>query len=334
MIYRCCGGTTVAQVLGTTLRVKFGLDEVQHVAAALEDAHRYLDGSVVDYFRHQLVECKADDGSLGARKVLPVVLGILGAIDHHGREVKPDVRRQLLSLGADGAEFAGWLYRDIRNPAAGHWYDRATEWAQEAGDTGMQGYVLLRKSQMARDECDALRVWTLAEAAQCGPWQLSAKVRAEVTQQEAMGLAMLGEPMDRIERKLDDARALLAALDSEDEQPGLLGAYFTEGTLLLRSASCYTEGGKPAQAAELFDRVITSGALSRRDGGYFRARRAAALALSGEPDEAGTVGLESVQVAKEINSERTIRVLKKVVHTLTPWNRHPAVRALREALSA
>ncbi len=80
--------------------------------------------------------------------------------------------------------------------------------------------------------------------------------------------------------------------------------------------------------------MIASGALSRRDEGFFRARRAAALALSGEPDEAATVGLESAHVGKAISSERTIRVLKKVVHTLTPWNRRPAVRALREALSA
>ncbi len=309
--------------------------EVQHIAAALDDAHRYLDGSVVDCFRRRLEACKAEDGDLGPRNTLPVVLGILGAIERNGREVKPDVRRQLLSLGAEGADFAGWLYRDIRDPAsAGYWPDRATEWAQEAGDTGMQGYVLLKKSQLARDECDALRVWTLAEAAQSGPWQLPPKVRAEVTQQEAMGLAMLGEPMDAVERKLDDARALLAALRPDDEQPGLLGAYFNESTLLLRSASCYTEAGNPARAAALFDEVITSGALSRRDEGYFRARRAAALALSGEPDEAATVGLESAWVAKAIHSERTIRVLRKMVRTLTPWSRRPAVRALREALSA
>jgi hypothetical protein len=42
------------------------------------------------------------------------------------------------------------------------------EWAQEAGDTAMQGYVLLKKSQMAYDERDALRVSTLAEAARSG----------------------------------------------------------------------------------------------------------------------------------------------------------------------
>ncbi|MGH3870341.1 MAG: hypothetical protein ACRDSR_02295 [Pseudonocardiaceae bacterium] len=56
--------------------------------------------------------------------------------------------------------------------------------------------------------------------------------------------------------------------------------------------------------------------------------------LSGEPDEAATVGLESVQVARFMNSVRTVRVLSDVVRSLAPWSRRPAVRELREALSA
>jgi hypothetical protein len=69
--------------------------------------------------------------------------------------------------------------------------------------------------------------------------------------------------------------------------------------------------------------VIISGGLSRRDAGFFRARRAAALALSGEPDEAATVGLRAIQAAKETNSERTLRVLADVVVTLAPWRGRP-----------
>ena len=56
------------------------LDELEHVAAALDDARRYLDGSVVGYFGSQLDRCKADDGSLGPARALPRVLGVLGAI--------------------------------------------------------------------------------------------------------------------------------------------------------------------------------------------------------------------------------------------------------------
>ncbi|MEU2901119.1 helix-turn-helix domain-containing protein [Streptomyces sp. NPDC001273] len=310
-----------------------GLEELQRVASALEDSRRYLDGPVVDYFRSQLESAKRDDGTLGPKKTLPVVLGLLGAIEQHARNVKPRARRQLLSVGADGAEFAGWLYRDIHQPGqAGFWYDRAMEWAQEADDAAMQGYVLLKKSQMAYDDRDALRVLTLAQAARHERWQLPQRVHAEVTQQEALGLAMTGEPLDAVKQKLDESRSLLTNMPSDDPNP--LGAYFAEDTLMLRNAVTYTEAGKPSMAVELFGEAIASGTLSRRDTGFFNARRAAAVALCGEPDEAAQLGRASAEVAHTMKSERTLRVLGEVLHTLDRWSSRPAVRDFREALRA
>jgi hypothetical protein len=310
-----------------------GLDEMRHLAAALSDAPRYLDGSVAAYFGRHFERCKIDDGQTGPKRVLPLVLGALGAIQKHAREVKPHVRCSLLAIGADGAEFAGWLYRDLHDatPAA-YWYDRAMEWAQEAGDLPMQGYVLLRKSQTAYEERDAARVLTLAQAAQYGPWQLPPRVRAEVTQQEARGLAMVGEPMAVVEQKLDDARVLLETADGNDPSP--LGAGYNEGTWLLRSASCYIEAGKPGQAAALYGEVLATGALSRRDEGYYRARRAVACALGGEPDDAAQEGLTALQLATATHSQRTARELGRVAHILTPWQSRTGPRELRAAMLA
>lgn len=310
-----------------------GLEELQRVASAMEDPRRYLDGPVIDYLRRQLALCKTDDGSSGPAAALPVVLGILGAIDTHAREVAPDVRRSLLLVGADAAEFAGWLYRDSRDAAtASFWHDRAIEWAQEAGDMPMQGYVLLKKSQMAYEERDGLRVLTLAQAAQYGPWQLPPKVRAEVTQQEARGMAMLGESFSTVQHKLDEARRLADSADTGDERHAHLGMYYDEGAHTLRVASCYVEAGKPAQAAALFADVLDSRTLSRRDEGYFRARRASALALSGEPDDAAQEGLAAMGLAAELGSGRTKREVTRVLETLTPWANRPGPRALREVV--
>jgi hypothetical protein len=308
-------------------------DEVHHVAAALGDARRYFDGPVVEFFSRQLGRCKADDGDLGPAKALPLVIGILGAIQEHGEDVRPDIRRDLLAVAADGAEFAGWLYRDLHDPqTAAFWYDRAMEWAQEAHDLALQGYVLMKKSQMAYDTRNALRVVTLAQAAEQGPWELPAKVRAEVLQQEALGLAMIGEPIDAIQRRLDEAHHLLTLPTSDGTHT--LGAYFNEGTLLLRSACCYTEAGKPDRAVALFSDVIDGGTLSRRDAGFFGARRATALALSGEPDEAANTALDSVAVARATRSERTMNVVKEVVRALEPWRNRPSARALKDAIAA
>ncbi|MEU9407538.1 XRE family transcriptional regulator [Streptomyces sp. NPDC048281] len=310
-----------------------GLDELQHVASALDDAHRYLDGPVVDYLRRVLDKAKRDDGALGPKKTLPVMLGLLGAVEDHARDVKPSVRRELLAIGADGAEFAGWLYRDIQQPqAAVFWYDRAMEWAQEADNAAMQGYVLLKKSQMAYDERDALRMLTLAQAAGHDRWHLPARVRAEVTQQEALGRAMLGDPLDAVREQLAEAEALLTT--APEDEPDALGAYFTGHTRLVRDAITYTEAGKPGLAADLFSDVLSAGALSHRDTGFFNARRASALALSGEPDEAAKIGKASATVAREVRSERTVRVLGEVLQTLDRWRSRPAVREFRESLTA
>ncbi|ELP66413.1 hypothetical protein STRTUCAR8_04142 [Streptomyces turgidiscabies Car8] len=112
------------------------------------------------------------------------------------------------------------------------------------------------------------------------------------------------------------------------------GAYFTGHTRLLRDAITFTEAGKPSTAAVMFSDVISAGALSNRDTGFFNARRAAALALSGEPDEAARVGKSSAEVAHDMKSERTVRVLGEVLQTLDRWRTRPAVREFREALSA
>jgi len=305
--------------------------ELERLTAALDDARRHLDGPVVDLFRQQLDRSKAYDGSRGPMKALPIVLGIVEAISHHVREVKPGIRHRLLSLGADGAEFVGWLYRDLQDMAsATFWYDRAMEWAQAANDTAMQGYVLLKKSQMAYEERDVHLVVTFAEAALKGPWTLPPVIQAEATQQHALGLAMAGEPVSIVEQQMQAARAMLAdAPCGEQAGPKV---YFTMDTLLVRQATCYTEAGKPAKGAAIFDQVLTAGKLSHRDAGFFRARRATALALSGEPDEAAEAGLQAWQTACETSSGRTIRILSETAQALKPWSGRPGPRALRQAV--
>jgi transcriptional regulator with XRE-family HTH domain len=311
----------------TTLDV----EELEHVASALNDARRYLDESVVAFFRTQLSQCKATDGRAGPGKALPLVLGILGAIQQHVAEVKPHVRGPLLGVGAEGAEFVGWLYRDLHDSsAASFWYDRAMEWAQAANDTAMQGYVLLKKSQMAYEDRDAYRVAALATAASQGPWQLPPRVRVEVLQQEARGLAMLGEPITMVERAMDEARRLFAVAQPNDRPE--FGTYFDDSALLLREASCDIEAGRPSRAVTRFDEALRGSGLSRRDEGYFRARRAFACALSGEPDAAANEGLNALSIAVAVRSERTVRELRRTVKVLEPWNSRPAARQLREAL--
>jgi transcriptional regulator with XRE-family HTH domain len=318
------------QGLAATELPAFNLEELQHAAAAMRDAHRYLDGSVLDYLRRQLKLCKADDGTIGPDKTLPIVLSILYAVEEHAREVKPEVRPELLGLGAEAAEFAGWLCRDARDIAhALYWHDRATEWAQVTGDTAMQGYVLLKKAQLAYDERDPRHMLSLAQAVRTGPWALPSHVRAEAIQQEARAEAMLGASLDTVERKLDQARQLL---DTDRYEERTLGAHYNGTLLTMQTAICYAEAGNPRHAVELYTQSLSESSFSPRDYGFFLSWMATSLALAGEPDEAASTGMASAARATSANSQRTRQELTRVVDVLAPWQHRPAVRELRHVV--
>ncbi|TCO59811.1 hypothetical protein EV192_104654 [Actinocrispum wychmicini] len=310
-------------------------DEQAHVAAALETPSRSVDHSVIGYFERQLHTYMADDGTQGPAKTLPAALGLVAAVEQSARDVDPELRRQLLAVGSRIAEFVGWLYRDVHDPLkAGFWRDQATEWAQEAGDPAMQGYILLKKAQAAYDERDALRMLTLAQAVRTGPWRLPMRVQADAAQQEARGYAMLGQNQALVERTLDQAQQLLAdAPDAADDEGEQLGAHYNATLLRMQMAICHTEAGQPQRAAELYQQWLQNEQFSTRDYGYFSALMASALALGGEPDEAARVGLVAWPLAAETNSGRTTAELQKVLETLQPWQGRVAVRELREVMS-
>jgi tetratricopeptide (TPR) repeat protein len=312
------------------------LDEIRHVVTALENMRRHTDGAVAGYFAGQLAACAASDGMRGPKETLPLVLAIIAAVEHAAREAKPAVRSRLLSVGAYGAEFAGWLYRDSAVPhAAGYWHDRAAEWAQVAGDRAFQGYVLLRRSQLAWDDRDARRMLMLAQAVQAGHWDLPPRVRAEAAQQEARGHAMLGADMGLIEGKLDEARALLADEPSARTAAGApLAGHYGAPLLAMQTALCYSEAGQPARAVEIYQEWLTTQVFSRRDYAYFRALAAASLAAVGRPDDAAAAGREALATAAAVGSLRTLRELSRLLERLRPWPARPAVLAFRDELAA
>ncbi|MCX9191647.1 transcriptional regulator [Carbonactinospora thermoautotrophica] len=308
------------------------LDDLKHIIFALEDTRRYFDSTVVDRFREQITKYAANDGTRGPRKTLPFVLGIIGAIESCARQVKPSVRRELLSVGAESAEFVGWLYRDIGMPdMAGYWQDRAIEWAQESGDGAMQGYVLLKKSQTAWDERDAIRMLTLAQAVQEGPWELPRKVRAEAAQQEARAHAMLGDDLKLMERKLDEAHRLLAEGD-QAANGRQLSPHYSSSLLAMQTAICYCEAGRPQRAVEIYQGHLSDEVFSRRDYGYFLSLKSISLAAAGEPDEASEVALQALEIAVATHSIRTMLELNGLLDRLKPWSNRAAVQELYEAM--
>lgn len=306
------------------------IDDLRHLVAAVDDAYRYLDGSVVEHFNGQLDLCSSDDGERGPRRALPTVLGMLGAIERSVREVKPSIRRELLATASRCAEFTGWLYRDSGATAlAEYWRDRAMEWAHAAGDGPMQGYVLLKKSQAAWDQRDAVRMLTLADAAMDGPWTLPSHVRAEAAQQQARGHAMLGDSFDLVRRHLDTAHEFLASNESTNST---VGPHYRAALLEVQTAICYQEAGQSHRSAMIYREHLNRRNFSFRDYGYFASLGAAALASAKQPDQAARLGIRAQHIAEATESTRTANEVRRVAQKLQPWAARPAVRELREAV--
>jgi hypothetical protein len=226
------------------------------------------------------------------------------------------MRDDVLTLGAEAAEFVGWLFRDLADPVqARYWYDRAMEYAQMCGDFSMQGFVLLRKSQMAYESRSGHHVRRLAQAAIEGPWQLPPRFYAEALLQHARGDLMVGQTVD-LEEVVKRAREAAGGDD-----------------LTLREASCWIEADNPERAVQLYEDGLTAEGISVRDVGYYRSRQAIALAQVEEPDLAAQCAQVALSASVGTGSLRTEHTVRETRTRLTPWESREAVVALDNALS-
>ncbi|MCM4082234.1 hypothetical protein [Paractinoplanes hotanensis] len=301
------------------------LDDLDRIDAVARNARRYLDETLVGFLDKQLAECAVDDGVRGPRYALPGALGIVSIVQRNARVVKWNVRRPLLRVGARAAEFTGWLYRDAGHPeAADYWRDRASEWAMEATDYAMPGYILIKKSQSAWDARDATRMLGLAEAVQEGPWALPARVMAEAVQQQARGMAMLESSRAQVDDTLKRARELLEK-DSAAKTP--LAAHYDKVLFEVQTAICYGESGRPEDAAAIYEATLKPTVFSTRDYAYFSTLRAQTLVAAVLPDDAASVGALIAPDAVAAGSARTIRELVRLGAALGPWRHRPGVNA-------
>ncbi|MEV0949452.1 hypothetical protein [Promicromonospora sp. NPDC050249] len=307
---------TQAGAYASGLSTDATLEWAERVRQGVADPARYADTGLIDALRLQLETAKALDGRYGAASALPSTLGVIGGLRAVAPHVSDGVRGVILTLGAEAAEFAGWLFRDLADSAqASYWYDQAMEYAQLGGDMSMQGFVLLRKSQMAFESRAGHQVVMLSRAALNGPWQLAPHVRAEALLQATRGALMVGQQID-LERALDEARSAAQG-----------------GGLMLREASCWIEAGKPEHAAELYETALATTSISVRDMGYYRSRQAVALAQAAEPDLAAQRAGEALSTAARTGSRRTQRVVQETRTALVPWQSRDSVAALNNALS-
>jgi hypothetical protein len=238
-----------------------------------------------------------------------------------------------LQVGARYAEFASWLNQDSGNArACTHWADRAMEWAQEAGNSLLVSYVLVRKSDQAAATRDVPRTIGLAQTALQHRRRLTSRGRAVAWQQVAVGHALAGDEI-ACQRALDTAAQLAERSQQEgDEGPG---RYCTPAYVEIQRAATWIELGRPERAITLFeDSLARLPSVHRRDRGVYLARLASAYALSGSPDVSVRKGWEALTVAQATGSRRITTELGQLRTRLAPWESTAKVGQLLKELQA
>jgi len=216
--------------------------------------------------------------------------------------------------------------------------DRATQWAQSAGDYEMAAYLLIRKGNIAYLADDAHTVIELATAAQNAPGDIDSKITALAAQQEARGWAMINDG-DRCRRKLDTAAQLLSTPPNEGEPTTTVYIqYYDLGVLEDQSATCFRSIGRADDAIAIFERRIADSldANLHRDRGYQMAKLANTVLATTqpEPERAAQLGLACVDLSRQTGSARIGKELRTLDATLTArWPDQPDVRAFREAFT-
>jgi hypothetical protein len=146
---------------------------------------------------------------LGPKQLLGSVLAQIDVLEELRRHTRPGNAEAALRLLAQYAEFAGWLHQDTGDTIAAMWWsERAMQWAQAVGDYQMVAYMLVRKSNIALLDDDAVNVIDLAAAARKVPDPVSPTLHALAAQQEARGWA-LARDAGEFQQGIDTAAGLL-----------------------------------------------------------------------------------------------------------------------------
>lgn len=189
---------------------------------------RRIDQAAVDALSATLGAQRRLEDVVGAEAVLPAVNGAIATMQHLVREARGSVRPAMLAMGAQWAQFAGWLNTTtLRHGKARGMQDLFLSWAVETGDADLTATALSVKGHLAWTQGDYPAMSNLSAAASRYR-RASPAVLAAAVQQGARAHALLSEA-DEAERMLDRADALAArAVEQPDGIPPWMYFHSTE----------------------------------------------------------------------------------------------------------
>lgn len=268
------------------------------------------------------------DNAVGPGHLIGLAAQHVVELEHLAMEARGSLRAEVLALCSRFAEFVGWLCQDAGDLLeAERWTDRALDFVEGSDDAPTRGYLLMRKSAIAAERCDAVRAVNLAEAA-CGrdPGRLAVQLRALVARQLAIAHAVSNNRLES-DRAADAALELLTS-GGGNAQSEL--AYCTPAYVLMETGAAAARLRSYDIAAERFSEAVGIWPEGfRRDRGLALARLALVEAIRGNLEAACESGKQAVDLAAVAASARTQAVLKSLDKRLAPHQRSTVVSEFR-----
>jgi hypothetical protein len=290
-----------------------------------------VDDATVGYFEQSIAGLLRAEDSLGGVPLWNTARGQLTDVASLARGSDGAQAARLVSLAAQYARLLGWMREAAGDYAAAlAWYDRAHDWAIEAGDTDMTVTALSMKAELASRSGNPQRCTRLGNAALRYEKHVKPGVMALASAFAARGYADVKDTA-AVERLLAEAdRFAAAAASHTEDEPDYL--YWVPATVPgARGVAEMLTGSHDAPASltvamrsipESFscDRIEYSACLAR------------AHAQLGEAERAEDIAVRTAGPSADVPRAR--EELVRAARILDDAGATPQARAVREALAA
>jgi len=287
-------------------------DDRDRLAAVRRDPRR-VDRTAVDSLAAVLTGQRRLEDAVGSAAVLVPVHAQMVAVEALADQARGRVRNSVLDVGAQWAQFAGWLSANTGQLTdARSWYLTALGWATETGDANMIATALNMRGHLAWLTAAPGPLIGLSAAAARQP--ASPGVLALAAQQEARGHALLGEA-DDVDRLLDRAVELsdTAAHHPDNEPPWIY--FHSPDYLRLQRGLAYRLLGRHDEAIALLTAGLAAIPPEGRRSEWaatYMAELALTLLAMGDRSGAAGAAAEVTDIARATGSTRLVQVAARL----------------------
>ena len=314
------------------------LDDEERIIRAVRRPMR-VDSSVIVPLRKILAAQRETEDIIGSAPLIKPVTGQLATLEDLVTESRGPTRPEIIDVSAQWAEYSGWLHTSIGHwQQARGWFDRASEWAIEAGNATLAATSLSFKGHLAflRGQIGPMIGLTEAALRDHSSW---VGQRAYDAHQLARGLALVGDSEEAV-RNVEEGTALaLLADERSDEKPPWI-YYYTPPFYALERGLVYRFLGR--DNATYNDEAIASLTAALSDIGEAGSSEwaaeyiyhlAVAYMQAGATGKASETALEVLRIARATESQRLMERLGGIYARLAKrWPDDPDVKELGAAL--